>query len=287
MRKLTSVIALWLCLALSLSAQTGVSYRLIDNRFDENQSELYVDIQIRADGSQFILADQYYRFYFDSDNMSLDTDYSQSHLPNELYYDMSIIESIEGFDASEVGALNYDQNLGFANIYIELADAIIGGTRITKSEGWVTIGTLRFDIKEGQAPSRATWAREGLTAQYASAYSVVSEWKQENVIETLSANSYSDLNFIQSQSRSAEIISIEIGPNPTTDFIRVQSSGLMNNGSFISLTDLAGNKVAHQSFSQQHQVKLAVSDLSSGTYIVEVYNEIAERIEVQKIVVAK
>lgn len=285
MRKLTTIFLLTFQLLATIAiSQNGVAFRLIENDYSIDSDKVTVDIQIKATEDNFVLADQYYRFYYDSKNMTIDEFSAESFLPGELYYDVEVIESIEGFNASEIGALDYDANLGFVNLFIELSDLVTGGAVINTRDGWVTVASVDFAIENTEIPVVATWARENKTNQYASAYSLISEWVQPQLVETVSGEGFEDLFATPNKSNVAEVIDIQVGPNPTADFIKISSNLQFESEATVTLRNLNGVKMLTQVVGGQNQAIVSLNDFTSGTYLVEVQNGNNAEKQIEKII---
>jgi len=267
-----------------LTSQNDLSFRLTAEAYTIEDNKTSVAIQIKADKADMNLADQYYRFYYDASNMELNDFNIETNLPAELYYNAEIIEHITGFDASRVGALDYDKNLGFVNLYIELSDLTTGGMTISPVDGWITVATVDFKIEDTTKPILATCAREALTKDYASAYAIVSEWIQPQVVEVAKENTFDDLYAVAKKINRTQKIDIKIGPNPTADFIKIRNTELFEENATVRLRDMNGSVLLTQDISGTSQVTINLHDYQSGFFIVELSNGNDSEIITEKII---
>ncbi len=111
----TPTISLLLALS-TICAQNDISFRLSAEIYTIEDDKTSVAVQVKADRTELNLADQYYRFYYDAANMKFNDYNIVTNLPGELNYDAQVVEHINGFDASGIGASDYDKNLGFINL---------------------------------------------------------------------------------------------------------------------------------------------------------------------------
>ncbi len=286
MRTIAFVLLSYLCLLTTATANNGVSYKFSDAVYNVDATEMSISIEIKTTEAM-TLADQYYRFYFDSETMSLKEANNAELLSTNQYYNVQVIEAVEGYNASQVGTLSYDDNLGFVNLYIELADLLNGGVSIRPADGWLAVATLTFDVKDNTQSNKATWARENVTADYASAFTMVSEWVQPNEVVTLENVNFTDLDALYSFTRSTEAISITVGPNPTADFIKITANTAFDANSIVYVIDMNGRVLMTQDVSYETEVRVSLAHLNAGTYIVEMIDAEQNNITTEKIVLAK
>jgi hypothetical protein len=282
MRNLFSLV-LALCCYAGLS-QSNLSFRLIADEYTLDNEHTTVSIQVKADDTTLNLADQYYRFYYDASNMKLDDRSIETVLPTSNYYDATIIEHVDGLDASRVGELSYDRNLGFVNLYIELSDLTTGGTNITPQDEWVTVATLDFSIDNTQQPIIATWARVDRTKNYTSAYAIVAEWVNTDEVEVTTQNEYNDLYAMATAPSELEEVEISIGPNPTADYVRVRNAQGFNSDATIVLRDLNGAILQSQNVTGTTEATIELAGYTSGAYLVEVTNGANAKMHTEKII---
>jgi len=272
MRNLFSLILILCCSFAVGNSQNDLSYRLIAEEYNLDDDNTTVSVQIKADDIALNLADQYYRFYYDASNMKLNDQNTQTVLPLSSYYSAVIIEHVDGFDASRVGELSYDKDLGFINLYIELSDLTLGGSTITPQDEWVTVAILDFSIENTEKPLVATWARKDRTKNYTSAYAIVAEWVDTDEVAVTNQNEYNDLYAQASEATVLEDVEITIGPNPTADYVRVRNAQGFNSDAIVVLRDLNGSLLQSKDVTGNTEATIELSSYTSGAYFIEVTN---------------
>ncbi len=284
MRNLFSLILVLCYSYVAVYSQNDLSYRLIADEYTLDDDNTTVSIQIKADDVALNLADQYYRFYYDASNMKLNNQNTKTVLPLTNYSHASIIEHVERFDASRVGELSYDKDLGFINLYIELSDLTLGGSTITPQDKWVTVATLDFSIENTEKPLIATWARIDRTKNYASAYAIVAEWVNSDQVAVTNQKEYNDLYAQASIVNYSEEVEITIGPNPTADYVRVRNAQGFNSEAVVELRDLNGSLLQSKDVAGNTEATIELSSYTSGAYLIEVTNGANAEIISEKII---
>jgi len=284
MRNLFSLILVLCYSYVAVYSQNDLSYRLIADEYTLDDDNTTVSIQIKADDVALNLADQYYRFYYDASNMKLNDQNTKTVLPLTNYSHASIIEHVERFDASRVGELSYDKDLGFINLYIELSDLTLGGSTITPQDKWVTVATLDFSIENTEKPLIATWARIDRTKNYASAYAIVAEWVNSDQVAVTNQKEYNDLYAQASIANYSEEVEITIGPNPTADYVRVRNAQGFNSEAVVELRDLNGSLLQSKDVAGNTEATIELSSYTSGAYLIEVTNGANAEIISEKII---
>ena len=270
-----------------IHGQGILSFRLIAEGYTSTESKTTLSLQVSTDNDQLILADQYYRFYYDASNMQLDDLTIESELSSKLYYDIQVIEHITGFDASSIDQLSYDKNLGFINMYIELKDLLKGGMSIKSIDGWITIAKIECNILNTSRPIQASWAREHLTNDYASAYTIVSDWVAPQNINSSSSHLYTDLYAVAGQDYIDNAIDLKIGPNPTSDFIKIRNRESFSNNTIMSLRDINGSLLQSIELSGSNEAIMHLKNYDSGAYFIEIANATEDKIITEKIIITK
>ena len=284
MRNLFSLILAVSCCYVIGSAQNDLSYRLIADAYTLDDENTTIHIQIKVDETALNLADQYYRFYYDASNMKLNDQNTQTVLPTANYHNATIIEHVEGLDASRVGELAYDRNLGFINLYIELSDLTMGGTTITPQDKWMTVATLDFSIDNTEKPLIATWARIDKTKNYTSAYTLVAEWVDTDAVAVTNQKEYNDLYAHATVSAVSKDVEIMIGPNPTADYVMVRNIQGFNHDAIVVLRDMNGYLLETKDIAGNTEATIVLSNYTSGTYLVEVTNGVNAKVVTEKII---
>ena len=254
----------YLLIILSLLFSTTIFASQADIRFANiryDMNTMYVDIEMKATNGSFVLGSQNLRVYYNTNALKLNTEYVKSSLTLERYSALKIVEQYENINADDVNQLKFDNNLGFVNISIELLDMIHGGERINSD--WSAIAVLAFDIVDTKKPAELVWAREGRSNEYATAFVEVSEWVSPNSTKMKEVNEYTDFNTLINLTKDNGELNIQIGPNPTTDFVNVNSNSDQTTLSIVNMT----GKVVKEAELVNGQNKIDMMTLSPGSYI--------------------
>jgi len=154
-------------------------------------------VQLRSsNGLPFNLAGQSYRLFYDASVGSFIS--STSLLPSTNYNNLTVVQDIQNVDASAVGALPFDSNLGFLNYFIDLADTNIGGINLPTDGSWLSTSQLCFQVTPSALNDpnmcfEAVWGRDNLTQDYFDAFVDVNRWIQPGQIGPATARTYIDL----------------------------------------------------------------------------------------------
>lgn len=254
----------YLIIIISLLFSVGIyasqaDIRFANTRYDMNR--MYVDIEMKATNGSFVLGSQNLRVFYNTSALKLNNEYVKSSLTLEKYSSLKIVEQYENINADDVNQLKFDNNLGFVNISIELLDMIHGGERINSD--WSAIAVLSFDIVDTKKPAELVWAREGRSNEYATAFVEVSEWVSPNSTKMKEVNEYNDLSTQISLTKVNGELSVQIGPNPTTDFVNVDNNKNKTNLSIMNMT----GKVVKEVELEIGQNKIDMMNMSPGSYI--------------------
>jgi len=149
-----------------------------------------------TDGTPFNLAGQSYRLFYDASIGSFIS--GTSLLPNSNYSSLTVVQDLQNVDASAVGDLSFDDNLGFLNYFIELTDDNIGGINLPLDGSFLPTSQLCFQVtptvlNDPTMCFEAVWARDNLTEGYFDAFVDVNRWIQPGQIGTATARNYIDL----------------------------------------------------------------------------------------------
>lgn len=259
-------------LAFNASGMDDISLRLNPSLYDEHTQTLYVNVELRYSGhGQLYLADQNYRLFYDSKLLSLKEDESRSDLPQDLYSKLQFMEVLEDLQANDINKLAFDAHLGFINFNIDLHNAAHGGLAIRQEDEWQRVAVLNFKVTDEEQLSEIVWSQTGVTDEYATAFVEIMEWKGPNDTAPVEVNELIDATF-NSESK-ANSVSMTLAPNPTTDFVKFSFEKAISEDYEISVYDVTGKKVKRTiAFKGAASINLAVTDLSAGSYIVELTN---------------
>ena len=285
----TAIIALSLMALMSGLNASSLELRFSEAAFNADAKELYVDIQVRnAHQGQIALAGQNYRFYYNSEVLSLDASASKSKLSEKNYSEPKFENHFENISADQVNQLSFDKDLGFANFAIDLTNNIEGGIRIG-NDTWTTVATLTFTVKNTNKNYDLVWGREGITDLYATAFVEIGEWTGENLIDKVDIEFYGDLSSeIETQTIERVLPNIQIGPNPTTDVVRISYDKEIREQKRVIIRDYTGKKLIESSIDNGSLAKrIDVAHLMASTYILEIISKDGSLEHRTQLIVAK
>lgn len=150
-----------------------------------------------ANDSTFILGGQRYQLYYSSGVGSFVSGTSQ--LGNQ-FESLSLQAStpVENINATGIGTLPFESDLGFVNFIIQLSDESLGSS-VVISDTPVTIAELCFvmtdvAISDPLVCFESTWAREGVTNPYNPSMVGIDEWLGPGAIQETVGVGYFDLS---------------------------------------------------------------------------------------------
>lgn len=154
------------------------------------------------------LGGQNYRIYFDASQLSFQ---EGSSFLLENYEDLKLIENIDLIDASgATGCLPFATNLGFLNYSIELQNSSLEGELLPIEEEWLPTSELCFSKKETFQEAGFVWARDTLTAGYATSFVEITEWVEPEKTVNAIPNDFVDIGTACEQPQVAESVWIEM-----------------------------------------------------------------------------
>ncbi len=159
---------------------------------DDGPACFSVDIR-NTDMNVLKLASMNYRIFYNSDNLKLIKDGIHLKLP-ERYYTMKLVQDLREVDATWTGPLPFEGNLGFLNYSVIFQDGSDGSIRLTKSEPWLTVTELCFEVRDDRAMQSIVLARNEVTAQYGKAFVELSAYDKDDQITATVISSYKDYN---------------------------------------------------------------------------------------------
>jgi len=155
------------------------------------------NVQLRTEDSNgWGLAGQNYRIYYDA---ALASWQSGTSTLGTAYQGFQLIQDIQDVDASATNSnLSFEDTLGFLNYTMDLNDPSIGGTNLPADGSWLTTSQLCFTLEDALLDNSSTcleaiWARDTLTAKYATSFVEVSEWIEPNSTQMANGVYYDDL----------------------------------------------------------------------------------------------
>ena len=285
--KLISIIA-FVFVAAQLSA-SEVELRFSEADYNESKQELYVNVEVQYTlNGQLSLAGQNYRFFYSSETLELDADATTSFLSKENYSNISVDQHKSGVKADKVNQLSFDNDLGFANLSIDLHDLKNGGLVLNENDGWVTIARLKFDVKKADAAYDIVWGREGVSDLYATAFVEMGEWVSASKLDKLTVSYYGDLSSQDKSEDSFAVADVKVGPNPTADYINITMERELTDDAMIILRDATGRTVSTKVITEGSiSTRVDLSQLSSAKYMLEMIDANKNRVYNTQVVVAK
>ncbi len=266
----TLALALVLLCTSMLYGSSEIELRITPEHHDVQNHFVYAAVEIAvSNDTEVVLADQNYRLYYDSELLSLDRAESFSDLPMDKYSDLEVLELFEGIKANHVKQLAFDQSLGFVNFKIDLLDNSNGGIALHKGDGWQKVAVLKFEIKNDEVPAQMVWSRPQVTDQYATAFVELMEWVSPNQTAPLEVKKYADA-VVKKEEITAPIY-INVGPNPTLDFVKIEYSETMQASTLVRISDTNGRILVNKTMpSGTQKTTLNISSLPASIYTVEI-----------------
>ncbi len=285
--KLISILA-FLFVSMQVSA-SEIELRFAKADYNADKQELYVDVEVQYTNSgQLALAGQNYRFFYSSEVLELDADATTSLLSQENYSDISVDNHKSGVKADKVNQLSFDNDLGFANLSIDLHNLKNGGIVLTDNDGWVTVARLKFDVKEEGAAYDIVWGREGVSDLYATAFVEMGEWVSASKLDKLSISYYGDLSSQDNSEAYLAVADVKVGPNPTADFINITLERELQDAATVVLRDMTGRTVKTQVMGTGSiSTRVDLSQLGSSSYMLEMIDANSNKVYNTQVVVAK
>ncbi len=294
MRNLTTTLTRILVLSaflfsVNITIASDIELRFTTAHYDEKAQELFVDVQVQyTQSGQLILAGQNYRFYYDSEVLSLDTKKAKSKLPAKSYGQMTFESHRQGIKADDINQLIFDDNLGFANFSIDLSDNLNGGITLTEQDGWVTIVTLKFDVLKSDERYDIVWGREGVSDLYATAFVEMGQWMSPTNLKRLNITYFGDLTSEEKSAKLATAVDIQVGPNPAIDFINISFLEEVKNETTIIMRNAVGQQVKNATINPgARSTTIDVSDLIGSGYFLEISDAEKNITETIQVIVAK
>lgn len=211
-------------------SQDAQAIILLNNSSIEYQLEevcYTIDI-LNTGATDFRLAGQNIRLYYDSGIFELLPNRLISLLPSPKYSDVALVQSVEHLNASGVGNLDYDSDLGFLNFFIDLNEIVDGGIVIPNDGNLFSFAEMCFTTTTGGSDAfcpSLTLARSELTMDYANAFIEMSEWISPSMQRSIELIGFDD---IESTNPDECIDLIENTLEDCTDEIDNDGDGLVD-----------------------------------------------------------
>jgi len=235
----------------------------VELRFTENRVEgdlLFIDIDIKATDYDFNLASHSIRAYYD--HAALELVDVTSQLPEAKYGSPAIEQMFTDGHDVQLGALPFEDHMGFINMSVQLDDSQQGGVDITTE--WTTVHTATFKIIDDSRKAHIVWANEAKTSEFATAFVEIAEWV--NADEIIAKRAFDLINFEEDINRAEQdevAFELKIGPNPTSSVANIYQD---MDGATLSVINMSGSVVIERSL-ERGTTTVNVEGLSSGSYI--------------------
>ena len=177
-----------------LCAQSPENFKVQLKHLDDNErnSESCFNLQLSASQSDNIhLASQNYRLFYNSDNLSFIPNSLDLDLPNDKYQ-LKLVQERKDVDASGMGQLEFEENLGFINFSVVLQNTQSGGVLIETNDNWMPVANMCFKVDDFSKEQSIVLARSQLTADYGRAFIELSYIGEDSKVETAVIASYTD-----------------------------------------------------------------------------------------------
>ncbi len=189
-----------------------------------------------ANDSSFILGDQSYQLFYNSGVGSFIS--GESVLGNE-FGDLTLQNStpIENVNATGVGSLPFEGDLGFVTFTIGLDDVDAGSSVLVEPGFPITTSELCFVISDLAITTidtcfEATWAREGVTDEYNSTMVEIGVWLSPGNVVPGEAAGFGDLSAADGDAACFDTtcppLSMETGDVECSDGMDNDSDGLVD-----------------------------------------------------------
>lgn len=188
------VILFLVALATRVDTQVNASIQLkLMNPESKAQDQFCYILELKLEEEQKVfLASQNYRLFYNASEMKYRPDLS-SLILSEENYDLRIVQDLTGIDASGVGVLPFESNLGFINATIVLMGSSHTGTSLRGPDIPVEIGQFCFEPIKPKAEPKIVFARKNYTSAYGRAYSEISIFNLDQNVSTLNITHYGDV----------------------------------------------------------------------------------------------
>ena len=156
------------------------------------------NVNLRSGAESFTLGSQSYQLFY---NSAIGSFVSGSSLLGNEFQSLSLESStpVENVNASGLGDLPFEADLGFINFTIQLTNEGVGSTVEIESATATPTAELCFvmtdnAISDGGVCFEATWARVGLTDPYNISMIEIDEWVSANNSVDVNGTSFGDLS---------------------------------------------------------------------------------------------
>lgn len=156
------------------------------------------NVQLKAKSKKFTLGSQRYRLFYGSAIGKFIS--GVSRLPGATFQPFTLAAGspLENNNATGLGALPYESNLGFIDFSLLLTNQNTGSTTMVDSINYTTTAELCFEVSASAINNnntcfQANWARTGLTTAYNQSVLDLKEWVAANQTRNLVGIGFEDL----------------------------------------------------------------------------------------------
>ena len=177
-----------------LSGQNPEKFKVLLKHLGDNdqKSESCFNLQLTAEQSENVhLASQNYRLFYNSDNMSFIPGSLDLDLPADKYQ-IKLVQERQGVDASGMGELSFEGDLGFINFSVVLQNTQAGGVLVGSDDKWMPVANMCFKVDNFSDHQSIVLARSQLTANYGRAFIELSFIGEDQKVGTAGIASYTD-----------------------------------------------------------------------------------------------
>jgi len=184
------------------------------------------------------------------------------YLINQNIVENGILEFIP-FGEYEILVTDNDGCEFFATINIDQPDPLVANVHFENNH-------LRSKVNGGVMPYRYQWSdgssEPGLNNPIDSAYSLIVTDANDCMVETFSRD------FTSSNENLFKEGSIQLMPNPASDYIQLVFSEVLNESTSLEVIDITGRTLVRENYTSASVMQIDVSNLSDGTYFIRVIN---------------
>jgi len=185
------VIVISLFLYSQIQAQVSADIRLEQSSQSDKRLCYNIDVRQTTSNDAIMLAGQNFRLFYSSGSLELNESSWKMSL-SEDGYTSNLVQHRKNVDASKVGVLDFDKDLGFINATIILNGTNSRGEMLQKNQ-WVTLSEMCFDIENDELSKRIVLARPDLTSGYGRAFMELSYVDVDGSIQSINIRNTEDI----------------------------------------------------------------------------------------------
>lgn len=171
--------------------QGNISIKVVPQGVPEGNNICF-SLDVKSNSSESIkLASMNYRIFYNSDNLKMADEGIKLTFPTDAY-SLRVVQNLKEVNAEGTGPLPFERNLGFLNFSVLFQDGSPAAIQLNKSESWLSIIELCFDIMDLNGPQSIVLARQEMTANYGKAFVELSAYDQKDQIVAAKIVEYKD-----------------------------------------------------------------------------------------------